>query len=128
VRLQPPWAISGECGDSREAEYRARLRVRFVVLQNAVCRDSSHILLLQQLDVQIKSRLPNDEPKPAPNLGKTGERLPFTRIPYCTITRGPEAGKNFPISKQVASFNARFNYISTVTPMPEVEKDWPRLL
>jgi hypothetical protein len=95
--------------------------------------------------IHAEMELPNQEPKPAPYtiVGKAGERLPFKRIPCWTVTRGPEAGKNFPISKEavervrlniqkigrdVVSFNARFNYTSTVTPMTEVEKDWPKLL
>jgi hypothetical protein len=67
----------------------------------------------------------------------------FARIPCWTVSRGTEAGKNFPISKnavemvrlnihkigaRVAAFNARFDYTKTVTPMPEVEADWPKPL
>ena len=67
----------------------------------------------------------------------------FERVPSWTVTRGPAAGKNFPVStkavetvrlnvqklaERLARFNAKFGYAKTVTPMPEVEKDWPRPL
>jgi hypothetical protein len=67
----------------------------------------------------------------------------FARAPCWTVTRGPSAGRNFPVStkavetvrlnvqklgERVAKFNAKFGYIKTVTPMPEVEKDWPKPL
>jgi hypothetical protein len=65
----------------------------------------------------------------------------LVRIPCWTVFRGAGAGKNFPISKnavemvrlniqkiadRVTAFNARFDYTNAVTPMPEVETDWPK--
>jgi hypothetical protein len=67
----------------------------------------------------------------------------YERIPCWTVYRGPQAGKNFPVSKsavetvllniqtigkRVANFNTRFGYTKTVTPMLDVEPDWPKPL
>jgi hypothetical protein len=84
--------------------------------------------------------------KPAPPYtiaGKTGDNIPFVRAPCWTVSRGAEAGKNFPVSTQavdivcqniqsigerVQEFNKRFSYYKMVTPMPDVEKNWPKPL
>jgi hypothetical protein len=67
--------------------------------------------------------------------------IEYDREPCWTISRGPQAGKNFPVSKKAVEivrvniqtvghklrkFNARFGYTHKVTPMPEVEKGWPK--
>jgi hypothetical protein len=67
----------------------------------------------------------------------------FERVPCWTVSRGSAAGKNFPLSsgavetvrlniqkvgRRVATFNARFGYVKTVTPMPGIEVGWPKPL
>jgi hypothetical protein len=85
----------------------------------------------------------NLETKPPPYTILDENITGFERVPCWTVSRGSGAGKNFPISKnavetarlniqkvakRVATFNARFNYTKTVTPMPDVEVDWPKPL
>lgn len=67
--------------------------------------------------------------------------IDFARVPCWTVARGPQAGKNFKVSKtaveivrtniqnigkRVLEFNERFGYVKTVTPQPDYELDWPK--
>jgi hypothetical protein len=79
--------------------------------------------------------------QPTPTTGIPAEDVDFSRVPCWTIARGPQAGKNFKVSKtavevvrtniqnigkRVFKFNERFGYMKTVTPQPDYEFDWPK--